>query len=227
MQWLSARLRSCTGPLIGLCYSLTLKHQFNHHHLVEALFPTSVDSHSAKASIAIRLQDPTQSSEFWGVNMDSVRGRHKTPRTSISQSDFANGPWWEWAICHLDDTKHKDILRFHQSHSSMAQTIFLIIHIICDRLKELWDFLKCCPNPTMNQSYIPQCTILWQKCAHVCTFLLQNGALRNACLVHYGICEMSDVIWSTWDIRKLSMKRELLKNIAQTKVLDQFILDPN
>ena len=54
----------------------------------------------------------------------------------------------------------------------------------------------CCTNPTMHQSHIPQCTILYQKCANVCTlvcacrFLLQHGALRNISLVSCGISEM-------------------------------------
>ena len=30
-----------------------------------------------------------------------------------------------------------------------------------------------------------------EKCAHVCTFLLQNGALWDVCQMHCGICEMS------------------------------------
>ena len=42
----------------------------------------------------------------------------------------------------------------------------------------------------MHKSHVPQCTILWQKCAHVCTFLLQNDALWDIYLMHCGICEM-------------------------------------
>ena len=42
----------------------------------------------------------------------------------------------------------------------------------------------------MLQSHVPQCTILSQKCAHMCTFLLQNDALWDICLMHCGICEM-------------------------------------
>ena len=37
------------------------------------------------------------------------------------------------------------------------------------------DDWACCTNPAM--SHISQCTNLYQKCTHVCTFLLQNGAL--------------------------------------------------
>ena len=44
--------------------------------------------------------------------------------------------------------------------------------------------------PTVHQTNIPQCTILQQKCAHVCTFLSQNGALWDACLMQCGIHEM-------------------------------------
>ena len=42
----------------------------------------------------------------------------------------------------------------------------------------------------MLHSRIPQCIILWQKCARVCTFLLQNGALWDICLMNYGIRAM-------------------------------------
>ena len=42
----------------------------------------------------------------------------------------------------------------------------------------------------MHQTNIPRCTILQQKCAHVCTFLLQGRALWDICLMHCGICEM-------------------------------------
>ena len=41
----------------------------------------------------------------------------------------------------------------------------------------------------MHQSHIPQCTILLQKCAHGCTFLLQNVASWDICLMHCGMCE--------------------------------------
>ena len=37
----------------------------------------------------------------------------------------------------------------------------------------------CGINPTKHQSNISQCTVLEEKCAQVCTFLLQNGALYN------------------------------------------------
>ena len=43
-------------------------------------------------------------------------------------------------------------------------------------------------NHTMPQSHIPQCTTLLQKCAHVCTFLLQSGALWDISLMHSGFC---------------------------------------
>ena len=48
----------------------------------------------------------------------------------------------------------------------------------------------CYTNPTMHSTIIPQYTILWQKCAHVCTFLSQNGALWDICLMHCGICKV-------------------------------------
>ena len=35
----------------------------------------------------------------------------------------------------------------------------------------------CRTNPTMHQSRIPQYTVLYQKYAHVCLFLLRNDAL--------------------------------------------------
>ena len=53
-----------------------------------------------------------------------------------------------------------------------------------------WDHKGPLTNPTMHQSHIQQCTILWQKWAHVCPFLSQNGASWDICPMHYGICEM-------------------------------------
>ena len=47
-----------------------------------------------------------------------------------------------------------------------------------------------CINPTMHQSYTPRYTILWQKCAHMCIFLLRNGALWNICKMHCGIIDL-------------------------------------
>ena len=41
----------------------------------------------------------------------------------------------------------------------------------------------------MHQTGIPQYTILLQKCAHMCTFLLQNGALWD----------MRGALWDLWD----------------------------
>ena len=43
-------------------------------------------------------------------------------------------------------------------------------------------------NLKMHQTNIPQCTMLYQKCAHVCTFLLQCGAMWDIRLVYWGIC---------------------------------------
>ena len=45
-------------------------------------------------------------------------------------------------------------------------------------------------NPTVHHTNIPQCTILKSKCAHMCTFRLQNGALCDLGLVHCRICEI-------------------------------------
>ena len=59
-------------------------------------------------------------------------------------------------------------------------------------------------NPWMHLCHIPQCTILLQKCAHVCTFLLQNGALWDFvwCTVWFVrwvysllVCVIHDSIW--------------------------------
>ena len=49
----------------------------------------------------------------------------------------------------------------------------------------------------MHQVHIPQCTILQQKYAYMCTFLLQNGA-------SWAICEMGLYIAVPWQYRRLS-----------------------
>ena len=45
--------------------------------------------------------------------------------------------------------------------------------------------------PALYQTNISQCTILYQKCAHMCTFLLLNGSLWHMGLEHCGICGKS------------------------------------
>ena len=46
-------------------------------------------------------------------------------------------------------------------------------------------------HQNVHHSHIPQCNILYQTCAHACTFLFQNVALWDICLMQWGaICEM-------------------------------------
>ena len=46
-------------------------------------------------------------------------------------------------------------------------------------------------DPTMHWMDVPQCTVLWRRCAHSHTSLLRDGALWVVGLVHCGICAMS------------------------------------
>ena len=48
-----------------------------------------------------------------------------------------------------------------------------------------------------------------EMCTRVCTFLLQNGALWDVCLMHCGICEMG--LW--W---ALSYKHDIRLSLAST-----------
>ena len=66
------------------------------------------------------------------------------------------------------------------------QLYFEKTHIM--RLFQTWISHRPISNPTMHQRNIPPCTILSQRCANMCTFLLQNGALWDTRLVHCGIC---------------------------------------
>ena len=43
---------------------------------------------------------------------------------------------------------------------------------------------------TIHLPHISQYTTFWQKCAHVCIFLLQNGALWDICLMLSWVCKM-------------------------------------
>ena len=61
---------------------------------------------------------------------------------------------------------------------------------IWGKLPVIWEAVTVIDLFKKHHSHIPQCTIFKQKCAHVCTFLLPNGALWNINLMHYGICEM-------------------------------------
>ena len=81
-------------------------------------------------------------------------------------------------------------------------------------------------NPTMHQFHIPQYTFLQQKCAHVCTFLLLNGALwDDISLMHYGICWISPaltgelwcLLWAQWLIYFVC-KSKLLVRVIITKL---------
>ena len=61
----------------------------------------------------------------------------------------------------------------------------------------------------MHQSHILQYTIFLQKCAHVCTFLLQKG-----CIVGY----LSDALWDLWDV-SIDAVATAKQNTAKPKVI--------
>ena len=48
----------------------------------------------------------------------------------------------------------------------------------------------CKPNPTMQDSPIPQCTFLLEKCLYVWRFPVQNIALWYICVMHCDISQM-------------------------------------
>ena len=68
---------------------------------------------------------------------------------------------------------------------------------------------------TMNQTNIPLCNILEQKCAQMCTFLLQNGALWGIGLLHCGICELGQFFWFQVDLMMSSPSPPLGLQIPQ------------
>ena len=57
----------------------------------------------------------------------------------------------------------------------------------------------------MHKTNTPQCTILWQKCTHVCTFLLRNGALWDMGMVHCENCAVCKMV--AFQSRPLCVKR--------------------
>ena len=59
----------------------------------------------------------------------------------------------------------------------------------CHTGRSIWSICERTGN-NRPLAQIPRCTILWQKCARVCTFLLQNGALWDTCLMNCGFCEI-------------------------------------
>ena len=75
-----------------------------------------------------------------------------------------------------------------------------------------------------SQSNIPQCTILKQKCAHVCTFLLQNVALQDICVMHCVICEMSEATLNK--MRWANSKGETItkQNKNSRKIVHDYVL---
>ena len=54
--------------------------------------------------------------------------------------------------------------------------------------------------PQFSTQIFHNVPFLLQKCAHMCTFMLQNGALWDMAQLHYGICE----IFLSYDWRNAS-----------------------
>ena len=81
-------------------------------------------------------------------------------------------------------------LCLHKSHQSLERYPRLIHGLSMSRCgEEAWPVYHThLINPTMHWTNIPQSTTLQQKCAQMCTFLLQKGALWDTRLVHCGIC---------------------------------------
>ena len=67
-------------------------------------------------------------------------------------------------------------------------------------------------NATMQQSNISQYTILWQKCAQICTFLFENGAfcIWGGCIVGFV-----HVNWTLkeWKVQCLSIYHTCILNL--------------
>ena len=74
----------------------------------------------------------------------------------------------------------------------------------------------------------PQCTILWQKCAHMCTFLLRNDALRGslARVLHWRVTTE----YNRWqEITYVALRNIFLYNICLTseKQVHQPVSNPS
>ena len=93
-------------------------------------------------------------------------------------------PWGWWF-----ETLSRSLWRHRNALEHRLFNCCNVIPVLCDTIYAY--ALDHSTNPTMQQSHIPQCAILKQKCAHVCTYLLQNDALWDICLEHCWICEIS------------------------------------
>ena len=63
----------------------------------------------------------------------------------------------------------------------------------CWQKRPLWYFVTRCKNPTLHWS-VPH-PRMRHFVTEMCTFLFQNGALWDICLVHCGICEIGPRDW--------------------------------
>ena len=84
------------------------------------------------------------------------------------------------------------IYNITHAHLNHIDTRMNISNCTNPQLTAGWLKLTQCNNPCPTTHHF------YKKCAHVCTFLPENGALRDICLIHCGICEMGLLCGYAW-----------------------------
>ena len=122
--------------------------------------------------------------------------------------------WAVYFICHIAESEgrldtayctmnifHINTARFIFPNQVGSPKIGMCLHydLYTENRVAMMTFCHHCSDSSAINLQIPQCTSpIWYptmhhfvtEMSHVCTFLLQNGALWDICLMHCGICEM-------------------------------------
>ena len=104
---------------------------------------------------------------------------------------------WYWLQCYIAISWQMTILSSTQSQSGAPYDLPILANYAESKLRYKFHlFLLCCMyyigwnryipkvdliaiqwTRLIGLTNIPQCAVLWQRCAHMCTFLLQGGIL--------------------------------------------------
>ena len=118
-----------------------------------------------------------------------VRGIHRSPVNSPHKGQWRGALMFSlicvWINGWVNNRKAGDLIRYRAHYDVIVMkigSVGLVMPITVWPVSE--HLLKCVISgrtALLHQSHnapvsYPQCTILYKKCAHVCTFLLWNGA---------------------------------------------------
>ena len=150
--------------------------------------PSIVSSIVCSAADQRKHQSSASLAFVRGIHHWPAKSYHKGPTTRRMFPfddvilNMRNELSWDWIVMfeyeHRGNRRRGPYLDRALESAVMSITEFLLIALWLYAAELMyviaqWTHLT---NPTMHETNIPQCTVSWQKWAHVCTFLLQNGA---------------------------------------------------